>query len=297
MSERYAAAAARPDYSHRYHVGNVGDVWKHLIWRALIEALQLSPRPLDIIDCHAGHGEYHLASTGEWTAGIGRLLNQSTVQLPLGVESYLMRIRSFGLGVTRLERYPGSPILLSELLRAEDSLCCYEIEPEAFATLEALAGRYRFQPRHADGLGALRNVGTEDRSRLCLIDPPWNLKADWQTIPRLVVDTARDEQNLCIAIWYPIKSYTRVNAMLEMLRKTGQSCLIADLITTPLELRLNKLNGSGVCIINPPAGLAETLGAIGPAIGAACATHGGAFEVRIRFSSALPRTDQIAKTP
>jgi len=284
MSERYAASAARPDYSHRYHVGNVGDVWKHLVWRSLVRALQLDPRPLDIVDCHAGHGEYALASTGEWTAGIGRLLAAAVTDRSNHVRAYLDFVRTFGMRSGRLERYPGSPIIVAELLRDSDSLRCFDVESGAHEDLTVVGSRYRFTALNEDGLSALSEIPavSDARQQLYLIDPPWNVKSDWQTIPRAVSGAMTSNVSACIAIWYPIKSYTRVNTMLQSLRDAGLACLVADLITTPLDLRLNKLNGSGLCIINPPAPLATELGEIGPVLGAACATHAGFFEVRIR---------------
>lgn len=284
MSEHYAASAARPDYSHRYHAGNVGDVWKHIVWWALIRALQLDTRPLDIIDCHAGHGEYHLAATGEWTAGIGRLLDCPTEGRPESIDEYLAFVRRFGFEATRLERYPGSPLLLAQLLRSVDSLRCFEIDPEAYTNLVALEERYRFTSSHTDGLTALATEAhpSAERQHLYLLDPPWNVKADWQTIPRAVIEASAGRTNLCVGIWYPIKSYTRVNAMLQTLRDAGLGCLVADLITTPLELRLNRLNGSGLCIVNPPPTLATRIASSGPTVGAACTTRGGFYELRLR---------------
>ena len=69
---RYVPDAA-PDYSHRFHAGNVGDVWKHLV---LVEVLsRVAGRPGRIVYCesHAGEGGYMLGPTGEWSEGIGRL--------------------------------------------------------------------------------------------------------------------------------------------------------------------------------------------------------------------------------
>ncbi|HMV68306.1 MAG TPA: 23S rRNA (adenine(2030)-N(6))-methyltransferase RlmJ, partial [Myxococcota bacterium] len=60
---------AELDYSHRFHVGNHGDVWKHVAWCAVLDAL----RPRAVLDTHAGEGAYTLGPTGEWTAGVGRV--------------------------------------------------------------------------------------------------------------------------------------------------------------------------------------------------------------------------------
>jgi len=283
MMTHYAASAERPDYSHRFHAGNIGDVWKHTAWWGLIEALKLDPRPLDILDCHGGSGEYTLNSTGEWTAGIGKLLAHGGGEESALLAEYRAFISSFGMRGDRLTRYPGSPQILAHLRRPSDTGVCFEFDQAVYADLAASIGPSGLAARCGDGLAALSDFAARastDRQLLALIDPPWNVKADWQTIPRTVIETHTKAPKACLAIWYPIKSYTRVAAMLKTLRGAGLPLLTADLITTPLELRRNRLNGSGVCIVNAPVSLAPKLAAAGAEIGRACATHAGFFEVR-----------------
>jgi 23S rRNA (adenine2030-N6)-methyltransferase len=285
MSERYAASAERPDYSHRFHAGNVGDVWKHAVWIALVRELQRTSSHVDIIDCHGGHGAYDLGSTGEWTAGIGLLLEKNQTGEVGAVGEYLDLVTRFGHDRIRLQRYPGSPIILSALLRTEDTLTCCEIDPAAHADLAKTAEMYRFTARAGDGLSTLRSgadSGEGNRHQLYLIDPPWNVKADWQTIPRAIIEGAAHSRSRCVALWYPIKSYTRVNAMIKELRAAGLHCLVGELITTPLDLRHNRLNGSGVCIVSPPPLLERALAPLGAEIGGACATHRGYYELHLR---------------
>src|SRR5689334_6150867 len=72
VPSRYRPESA-PDYSHRFHAGNVGDVWKHC---ALIEVLRRAASGhgrVAYVESHAGEGGYALGPTGEWTEGIGRL--------------------------------------------------------------------------------------------------------------------------------------------------------------------------------------------------------------------------------
>ncbi len=283
MSEHYAASAERPDYSHRFHVGNIGDVWKHVVWGALVRELQRQPHPLSIIDCHGGSGVYRLGATGEWTAGIGRLLDGGAECAEGALKDYLEAVVRFGFTAGRLERYPGSPIILSTLLRPSDTVTCYEIDPEAHAHLAEATSTHRFETRCSDGVAALGELSNEpERTTLALVDPPWNVKADWQTIPRAIIAAATRAPAACIALWYPIKSYTRVNVMLKELRTAGLPCLVGELMTTPLERRHNRLNGSGVCIVRPPSELSTRIAPAGAAIGPRCATHGGYYELHLR---------------
>jgi len=283
MTNGSAASEVQPDYSHRYHAGNVGDVWKHVVWWALLERLHREDSPLDILDCHAGAGEYRLQSTGEWTAGIGALRSAAKTDAATVVAKYSAFIDQFGVDNSQLRRYPGSPRLLERLWRPGDRLACYELEPTAFGELNGAAFGSEVERINGDGLAALRARCAEPmKGRLVgLIDPPWNIKSDWHTIPLTMIECVAAAPSAVIAVWYPIKSYSRVNQMIRTLREGGLPSLIADVITTPLDIKRNRLNGSGVCIVNAPADLAPQLAEAGAVVGSACSSHRGFFEIRL----------------
>ena len=83
---RYRDADAPPDYGHRFHAGNVGDVWKHTALLAVLDALDTGTAPAHYLDTHAGEGVYPLGPTGEWTEGIGRLWEERP-DAPAGARS------------------------------------------------------------------------------------------------------------------------------------------------------------------------------------------------------------------
>jgi len=67
------------NYRHAYHAGNFADVVKHVALTRLVEYLKAKDKAFRVIDTHAGVGLYDLGSeaarkTGEWHAGIGRLI-------------------------------------------------------------------------------------------------------------------------------------------------------------------------------------------------------------------------------
>ena len=62
-SSRYRPGDA-PDYSPRFHAGNVGDVWKHCGLIAVLEAAAAHAHRVVYLDTHAGEGGYALAATG-----------------------------------------------------------------------------------------------------------------------------------------------------------------------------------------------------------------------------------------
>ena len=68
------------NYRHAYHAGNFADVVKHAALALILDYLKRKDSAFRVIDTHSGIGVYDLAGeeaqrTGEWHAGIGRLLD------------------------------------------------------------------------------------------------------------------------------------------------------------------------------------------------------------------------------
>jgi 23S rRNA (adenine2030-N6)-methyltransferase len=281
-SSRYRPDA-EPDYSHRHHAGNVGDVWKHC---ALVEVLRAATAGgrVAYVESHAGEGRYPLGATGEWTEGIGRLWRAHDVGAG-GVARYVELARRLGSGDDRPAVYPGSPAFARAVL-GEAALVLWERdEATARALRTAFADDPRTRVEHGDGLRALpdsiaaaeRDAGTV----VALVDPPYGQKADWIAVPDAVARAARATTHACLVLWYPVKSLTRPNAMIARLEAAGVAGTIVELVTTPLTHQRSRLNGSGVLLVRPPTGAIEALAAAAPVLGAACATQPAAWSVRI----------------
>ncbi|MFO1121304.1 MAG: hypothetical protein U1F47_03140 [Hyphomicrobiales bacterium] len=65
------------NYRHAYHAGNHADVLKHIVLTSTLVHLQRKPKPVRVIDAHAGisydpHG-IEAGKTGEWEGGIGKM--------------------------------------------------------------------------------------------------------------------------------------------------------------------------------------------------------------------------------
>ena len=273
------------DYSHRLHAGNVGDVWKHA---ALVEVLRRAAaggQRVTYVETHAGEGAYDLGPTGEWSEGIGRLW--TTADGDDSLARYVVLCRRLGAGAERPTRYPGSPALARAVLGPDADLALWERDP---ATCARLAGRLRAdahaEVHEGDGLAALtdelRAAERHADAVVALLDPPWSRKSDWTLVPDTLAHALAGTRRTCAILWYPVKSQTRPNAMLARLEAAGVGGANAELITTPLEHQRNRLNGSGVLLVGPPAGTLEALAALGPAVGARCATRAGAWSFRAR---------------
>ena len=273
-----------PDYSHRFHAGNVGDVWKHCALMAILDRLSAAPGRVAYLDTHAGEGRYALGPTGEWTEGIGRLW--SAPDDAGTVSRYVALCRRLGTGDGGPASYPGSPALARALLGPDAELVLWERDEAAFARLAAQAGddpRIRIQ--RGDGLAALpdevRGAETRASAVAVLVDPPWVRKTDWLDIPDVLAAAVRTSTRATFILWYPVKSLTRPNAMIARLQAAGVPGTIGELVTTPLEHQRQRLNGSGVLLVRPPAGAVETLAAAAPVIGARCATRAGVWSFRL----------------
>jgi len=278
-ASRYAPDAGA-DYSHRLHAGNVGDVWKHCVLVAVLRAVAAEARRVAYVETHAGEGRYALHQTGEWTEGIGRLWAESP---PRGsvLADYVALCRRLGTGDERPVSYPGSPAFARAVLGEGAELALWERDERA---AERLQGVVDARVTHGDGLAALTGALRAPRADavVALIDPSWGRKADWQTIPDALARAARMESRACLMLWYPVKSLTRPNAMIERLAAAEMTGVAAELVTTPLAHQRHRLNGSGVLLIHAPTAALDALAAAAPEIGARCATFPGSWSFRMR---------------
>src|SRR5262245_59771097 len=214
---RYAPGAA-PDCSHRFHAGNVGDVWKHC---ALVEVLRQAAEGAGrtvYLDTHAGEGRYPLAPTGEWTEGIGRL-SAAAEGVPEAVARYLALCNP-GRGTDRPAWYPGSPVIALAVLGGNSVLRLWERDQRARTQLSAqVASDPRVEVIHGDGLAHLDRAVREVAASavVALIDPPWTDKSDWHRVPQALARAAHASATACLMLWYPVKSLTRPNAMVAQL--------------------------------------------------------------------------------
>lgn len=239
------------NYRHAYHAGNFADCMKHALLVWLVGALQRKDAPIAVLDTHAGAGRYDLDSpsarrTGEWRAGIGRLVDRP----PLPLAAYVALVNQIGL-------YPGSPALIQALLRPADRLICCELHPEEHGELRRHFRRFAPQvavhQRDAwEALGAL--LPPRERRGLVLIDPPFEAENEFgQLVEGLAIGHARFRDGV-FAAWYPIKHLAPVRGFFTMLQATG----IPDIVAAELYLREpldpGRLNGCGLLLVNPPHG-------------------------------------------
>ena len=258
------------DYAHARHAGNAGDVLKHVALVALIEAMLGDPAPLTYVETHAGDGLYPLGSAGEWGDGVLRVWSARDGLLG----RYAAIVRGVSLsGAPRPQAVPGSPLIARALLRPQDRMLLHEIDSRSAALLRRAAPEA--EVHEGDGIAALPPAA-EGRA-LVLIDPPYTDKQQWTDAAR-ALERIRGVPSV---LWYPIKALTRPRALIAELVRLDVHGIAVELHWTPLRLKRDRLNGSGMIFIGCPARAVSAVCAALPDLGAALQTHGewGAVEI------------------
>lgn len=256
------------NYRHAYHAGNFADVVKHVALSLVLTHLRRKDTPFCVIDTHAGIGLYDLAGveagkTGEFQEGIARLL--ASTGLPESLAPYLAAVRSANPGWPDLRHYPGSPMIAREALRPGDRLALVELHPEDAVSLRRLFGHDRQVGVHeGDAYQALKALlPPKERRGLVLIDPPFEVKDEFQRIARGLTQALKRWERGIYGIWYPIKDPLPVERFLGEVAAFGLPCLTAEFYRQPPD-NPERLNGCGLLVVNPPWKLDEDLALLLP---------------------------------
>jgi 23S rRNA (adenine2030-N6)-methyltransferase len=261
------------NYRHAFHAGNFADVFKHAVLARIIAYLKQKPAAFRVIDTHAGAGLYDLTGadasrTGEWRDGIGKLLAAAP---PPAVRDllapYLEAVASFNSGGA-ITLYPGSPALVRHWLRTQDRLIVCEAEPVAARALaNRMRGNHRVKAIAIDGYTALNAyVPPKERRGLVLTDPPFEQPDEFARIADGLAGAHRKWPTGHYLVWYPIKDTRAAEGFARDLTRRGIARMLrAELTVAPVRLG-EKLNGSGLIIVNPPWPLEDELTVLLPAL-------------------------------
>jgi 23S rRNA (adenine2030-N6)-methyltransferase len=252
------------NYRHAFHAGNFADVFKHAILTRILVHLRDKPAPFRVIDLHAGAGLYDLASeasqrTGEWKNGVARLFAaELRPEAAALLAPYLAAVRAFNPG-GEPRHYPGSPLIVGELLRANDRLIACELEPVAAAALaRRLHGIRQAKAVAIDGWVALNAyIPPSERRGLVLLDPSYEEAAEFPRLAAALVSAWRKWRTGIYMAWYPIKSRNGPDALVRALARCGlEKALRLEITIGPIDAD-GPLAGCGLVVINPPWRLAE----------------------------------------
>ncbi|WCR11682.1 23S rRNA (adenine(2030)-N(6))-methyltransferase RlmJ [Paracoccus stylophorae] len=242
-------------YQHAYHAGNLADLHKHAMLATALDYLTRKDKPLSYLETHAGRGLYRLdgaeaRKTGEAQAGILRATAQGWLPDDHPLHRALACVRRAHGPLA----YPGSPLIAAHFLRPGDTAHLAELHPAEYQALSQVAG---FATLHrSDGFAMAQAVcPPTPRRGLLLIDPSYEVKADYQTVPRQIGLLARKWNVGIVALWYPILTDNRHEPMLRALMQAHPDALRSEVGFAPARPG-HAMIGSGMWVLNPPFGLA-----------------------------------------
>ena len=268
------------NYRHSFHAGNSADVVKHSLLIALVRALQIKQSALTLIDTHAGCGLYDLhgeeaGRTGEAAQGVMRAFADPN---PL-LDDYRAVVQAVNLGAEpRL--YPGSPRVLAQLLRPQDSLILNEKHPQ---DVHALRGVMRGTPAAVHARDAyelwLAMLPTRSPRGVVVVDPPYEQTDERARITATLAAAHRKWGHGVTVIWYPLKERPTHAQWKHQLRRLG----IGKFLNVEHWLydsdQPGIYNGAGLFIINPPYAFTQGLPPLLEALRAALAPEGHRGEI------------------
>ncbi|MDE3273622.1 23S rRNA (adenine(2030)-N(6))-methyltransferase RlmJ [Pseudoalteromonas sp. G4] len=253
-------------YRHSFHAGNPADVIKHLVLIETLSYLTKKDKPLEYIDTHSGVGIYRLETaeaqkTQEYLDGIAKLWQYQGDHN--AIANYVAKVKQFNQG--ELEVYPGSPMVADSLLRDDDKRWLFELHPKDSESLknnmvELSTRRKQTFVRKENGFQGLLGLLPPKAKRGCvLIDPPYEIKSDYEQVVKTVKKAYEKFNSGTIMIWYPVVSRERIDIMEAGLINSGiRNIQLFELATSADSEELG-MTASGMIVINPPWTLKQTM--------------------------------------
>ena len=177
--------------------------------------------------------------------------------LPEPLENFVKIIKSFNKN-NSLEFYPGSPKVAEGFLRADDKLRLFELHPSDY---KLLAENFRGQNLRLrqtkidmqDGFAGIKAcLPPPSKRALVLIDPPYELKDDYQRVVDCIKDSLKRFATGTYLIWYPLLQRPEPAQMIEKLSHLSQNWLHVSMSIHEPSGDGYGMHGSGMFVINPP---------------------------------------------
>ncbi|SFL10555.1 23S rRNA (adenine(2030)-N(6))-methyltransferase RlmJ [Shimia haliotis] len=242
-------------YQHIFHAGNLADVHKHALLACALTYMTQKPKPMSYLETHSGRGVYHLDSaeavkTGEAKAGIEAVAGWFTEDHPYAKAMAAIKVQ-FGKTV-----YPGSPAIAASILRTGDTLHLAELHPRENDALQDAMVMSGAKTYLQDGFGMAHAVcPPTPRRGMLLIDPSYEIKGDYTTIPTFVSKLHRKWNVGTIALWYPILTDDSHKRMLSALEAQALPKTLRHEVRFPPAREGHRMVGSGMFFVNVPFGL------------------------------------------
>ena len=271
-------------YRHSFHAGNHADVLKHTVQTIIIELLKKKETPFVYHDTHSGAGRYDLfgeyaEKTGEYKDGIALIFQD--IDILKEMSTYLSVIHKMN-PEGELRYYPGSPLLGRLLLRDQDRAVFSELHPTDFPLLlQEFRGDRQVKMYKEDAYSRLKaSLPPKERRGLVLIDPPYELKHEYQDVLNAIGESLSRWATGIYAIWYPVVFRENVDLIIKGLKKRGVSKMLQIELGVAPDSPARGMTASGMIVINPPWTLDEKMNEILPRLQSLIAPEKGHHFVR-----------------
>nr|WP_253308072.1 23S rRNA (adenine(2030)-N(6))-methyltransferase RlmJ [Rickettsia endosymbiont of Ceutorhynchus assimilis] len=247
------------NYRHIYHAGNFADVVKHLILITILEQLKKKEKPFAVLDGFAGIGIYDLnletaQKTSESVTGIKKLLDFtssfSNIHSNHSSVPHILQLFLDIVNTTSTDHYPGSPLIITKLLRPHDRLIASELHSADYLSLKNLLGETA-NIHNLDAYKAVKAfVPFKEKRGLIFLDPPFEVKNEFDKLLEVITEINSRALNNCVLIWYPIKDRSLVRDFYHNYKDMGfKETLIIEYELLHSDKNMVKC---GLMIINPP---------------------------------------------
>lgn len=230
---------------------------KHIILITLLGALKRKETPFCFLDTHAGIGLYELSSKQaqkkqEYKNGIEKLWLADQNNQPSQIHDYLEIIKQYNAHET-LQHYPGSPIIASHMLRAQDQIILCERHKEDFQTLKNYFYKQKNIAVHdQDAYLAMKAFLPPKQKRgLVLIDAPFELQNEFERIEMALLHALTHWRTGHFMIWYPIKNESLIKSFHRAIQQYQTPYLIIHFYLNEKSVD-HQLSACGILLINPP---------------------------------------------
>ncbi|MGB0938256.1 MAG: 23S rRNA (adenine(2030)-N(6))-methyltransferase RlmJ [Colwellia sp.] len=249
-------------YRHAFHAGNFADVLKHSVLTLVLEYMTRKEKGFHYIDSHSGAGMYELADeyaqkTGEYKDGIAKLINNN--DLPESLVPYIDLIKSINPG--ELDLYPGSPGIAKNFMRRQDSTHLFELHPSDIKHLEDFCYRWKKSfVKQTDGYnGVLGLVPPPSRRGVVLIDPPYEIKTDYQKAVSTITKAYARFATGTYILWYPVVQRELITQMASQFQLSDTKNVLQIELCLSEDSSEYGMTGTGLFVVNPPWQLAKQM--------------------------------------
>lgn len=254
-------------YRHSFHAGNPADIIKHLVLANVLEYMTRKDKPLDYVDTHSGAGFFELSSsdaqkTQEYLDGIAKLWHYRGHND--AIKAFVDLVKSFNDDA--LAFYPGSPKVAEQFLRRQDKGWFFELHPKDSVLLtDNLAHKKSLRVRSEDGFKGLLGLVPPLSRRACvLMDPPYEIKTDYQQAAKMIIKAYKKFNSGTYMIWYPVVDRARIDLLEQTLIESGVSNVQLFELATSADTQEHGMTASGMIVINAPWTLKATMDSVLP---------------------------------